>query len=950
MLSFIRRSLLLKIILVTVLVQLSMLGVKNWLYDAQVEDFMQAELPQYTQPISSLLNVVLGPPLFTEDFAQLASRTQSLPQEIPYLRYVWVDDVSDKKAAIAGHLPNTDIEPEDTSNISAALKEGVFRTSFDVTFGGEVVGHAHIGLDTRAFVKLRQERQQSLATVGIVSNLLTVLLVGAVAWVALRNLSRLQREVQRIADGDFGTPIKIHTHDEIGRLGQAFDDMRQALQKRAQEREQAETRLRAISDYSYAWEIWIDTHHRLVWTNPSCEKLTGYSEVELRQMPAFPHPLFIESNTHQTPSWQQVLTQPSGNGFESQIQRKDGQVRWVAIYWQPISDPNGKALGKRVSMVDVTERREAQDFLQRSLADLQVSEARQQELVLTSRRQQARFRALLSAMNLGILFETSDHRVEYVNPAFEDMWALDEGLNLIGLPVAELLEHSRHVFARPSHSSDHVLQVENTHETSEQFELNLADGRILTQISYPVHDSESRAIGRLWLYEDVTFERQTAEQLIYLAERDSLTGLYNRHRFQQEMERMVSISQRYRHSFALLYFDLDEFKTINDTYGHREGDTVLTRIAGELNKVVRKNDVFARLGGDEFAILTLLDDNQEDISKFAHRVVTAVSRIPFRFQGQNIRMTTSVGIAIYPDMATSPDSLVAQADAAMYQAKAQGKNTWSLYDQQRDTTVTMMEHMTWTQRIEHALENDLFKLHFQGIYRVSDRSLAHLEALVRLTDDVDPDNLYMPGQFIPVAEKTGKILAIDQWVVRNVIEMLAKHPQMPPVAVNISGRSFDDPSLPQRIRKWLLENEVQPKRLMIELTETAAVSDIQDAQRFIEALHQTGCEVCLDDFGAGFSSFAYLKHITADVLKIDGQFIHDLPNNPQNQIFLRAMLDVAKGLNKRTVAEFVETEAVLRMLSDFGIDYAQGYHLDHPQADHPAIPITTTGPGKQARP
>ena len=569
---------------------------------------------------------------------------------------------------------------------------------------------------------------------------------------------------------------------------------------------------------------------------------------------------------------------------------------------------------------------------------LQASEARQQELLVQSQRQQARFRALLSAMNLGILFETPDRRIEYVNPAFVEMWALDPELDLVGRPVAEVLEHSRHVFSRPMHSSRHVLQVEHTHEISEQFEIQLADGRILTQVSYPVHDEETRAIGRLWLYEDVTNERQTAEQLIYLAERDSLTGLYNRHRFQLEMERMIGMSQRFGHRFALLYFDLDEFKFVNDTYGHREGDTVLTRIAGELGQVVRKNDVLARLGGDEFAVVTLIDSDLEEVYQLAQRIVGAVARIPFRFRNQNIRITTSVGISIYPDLAADIETLVAQADAAMYQAKAQGKNTWSMYDRERDATSTMMAHMTWAQRIEHGLENDLFELHFQGVYRVSDRSLRHLEALVRLSDADTPGKLYMPGQFIPIAEKSGKILAIDQWVLRQVIALLARHPEMPPVAVNISGRSFDDPSLPQRIRQWLSEGGVDPGRLLVELTETAAVSDIQDAQRFIEALHQAGCTVCLDDFGAGFSSFAYLKHIAADVLKIDGQFIHDLPNNPENQIFLRAMLDVATGLHKTTVAEFVDSEAVFDMLGDFGIDLAQGYYLDKPRPDHPAIP------------
>jgi len=552
--------------------------------------------------------------------------------------------------------------------------------------------------------------------------------------------------------------------------------------------------------------------------------------------------------------------------------------------------------------------------------------------------EQARLRALLSAMHIGILFENTEHRVEYINPAFEEMWDLEPGSPLIGRPVDEVLRQSQHLITQPSNSAGTVLAVENTQETSEQFEIELADGRILSQLSYPVQDKEGRTLGRLWLYQDVTHEHQTAEQLIYLAERDSLTGLYNRHRFQIEMERLISLAERYAHRFALLYFDLDEFKLINDSYGHSEGDTVLTRIAGELTRVVRKNDILARLGGDEFAILTLIDRNLDEIQQLAQRIVNAVARIPFRCRNQNIRLTTSVGIAIYPDMAKDPETLIAQADAAMYQAKAQGKNTWSLYDRERDTPVTMMAHMNWTQRIEHGLENDLFELHFQGIYHVTSRELAHLEALLRLRDTDHEDKLFMPAQFIPIAEKNGKILAIDQWVLRKVIELLGRHPGMPPIAVNISGRSFDDPSLPHRIRRWLSESRVQPARLMIELTETAAVSDIQDAQRFIEALHQTGSRVCLDDFGSGFSSFAYLKHITADVLKIDGQFIHDLPNNPENQIFLRAMLDVAKGLHKTTVAEFVDSEAVLELIGQFGVDLAQGYFLDRPHPDHPAIP------------
>jgi len=249
----------------------------------------------------------------------------------------------------------------------------------------------------------------------------------------------------------------------------------------------------------------------------------------------------------------------------------------------------------------------------------------------------------------------------------------------------------------------------------------------------------------------------------------------------------------------------------------------------------------------------------------------------------------------------------------------------------------MVQRLSWNDRITRALENGWFELHFQGIYHAAGRTLAHLEALVRMRDPDDPGKLLMPGHFIPIAEKSGKILDIDRWVIRSCVELLASSPRIPSIAVNISARSFDEPSLPGFIADLLQQHGVAPLRLLIELTETAAVSDMQDAQRFIESLRKTGCPVCLDDFGTGFSSFAYLKHLNADVLKIDGLFIRDLPNDRDNQIFVKAIVDVARGMHKTTVAEFVESQEILEMLIAFGVDLVQGYHLDIPRADHPAL-------------
>ena len=930
------RSLTLRILLPVIGVQLLVFTVGGWVLDSSMKHHAERQFETQIQPIRALINTVLAPPLFAEDMGSLKRRANEIMEANPSLAWLVVDDTEDRVLVELGPAPH--VEPEPSATLDQGFADGTYRLGFPLRLSGEDVGFVHVGVRLDSLHAFVQSFERTLVGIGLVSLALSALLTGLTVWKRTRQLRELGEATEALTRGEVPEVVTHGHDDEVGRLARAFNTMAHVIEERRQAHDRERSRLRAIADYTFAWEIWIDPEGRLIWTNPSALRVTGYTPEELLVMEDFPRPLMSDDAACDKATWQRILREPEGGDVECPLLRRDGNCIWVSMYWQPLLDADGHLLGKRASFIDVSERRRAQESLEASLRELRAVELRQQELLARSERQQARFRALLSAMNLGILFETPEKRVEYVNPAFIDMWALDPEVNLVGRPVNEVLELSRYKFAHPMRGSRGVLHVENTHEVSEQFEIHLGDGRILTQVSYPVHDNEGRTIGRLWLYEDVTNERQTAEQLIYLAERDSLTGLYNRHRFQIEMERMIGMSQRFGHRFALLYFDLDEFKYINDTFGHREGDTVLTRIAGELAQVVRKNDVLARLGGDEFAIITLVNKDLDEVKQLAHRIVNAVARIPFRFHSQNIRITTSIGISVYPDLARDIETLVAQADAAMYQAKAQGKNTWSMYDRSRDATSTMMAHMTWAQRIEHGLESNLFELHFQGVYRVPSRELAHLEALVRLRDSDDPDNLYMPGQFIPIAEKNGKILAIDQWVVRQVIRLLAKHPAMPPVAVNISGRSFDDPSLPQRIRRWLNDAGVAPERLLVELTETAAVSDIQDAQRFIEGLHQAGCRVCLDDFGAGFSSFAYLKHITADILKIDGQFIHDLPNNPENQIFLRAMLDVATGLHKTTIAEFVDSPAVFEMLAQFGIDLAQGYYLDKPRPDHPAIP------------
>jgi len=430
--------------------------------------------------------------------------------------------------------------------------------------------------------------------------------------------------------------------------------------------------------------------------------------------------------------------------------------------------------------------------------------------------------------------------------------------------------------------------------------------------------------------------QHSLNQLEYLANHDSLTGLYNRRLLQTELVNITAHSSYQTGQHALIFLDLDDFKYLNDRHGHHIGDQILIRCANELSHAVRTEEIFARIGGDEFAFL-VLDTDPEAVAVLAERILHTLSHVPFQIEGKTLRLTASLGIALYPQHADDAESLLAHADAAMYQAKSAGKNTWRLYSVSQDSSAKMVENFSWSKRIEHAMENNLLKLFFQGIYRTADCSLAHLEVLIRMQDFSNPDMLMMPDRFIPLAEKTGLILDIDRFVISAAITLLARSERIPPLAVNVSGRSMEDPALPYFICRELESHGVDPKRLLIELTETSAVTDLHDAQNFIDVLVRNGCQLCLDDFGVGFSSFAYLKHLNVSVLKIDGLFIRNLAQDRDNQIFVKAIVDVARSMGKETIAEFVEDEITLNVLKTFGVDYVQGYYLHRPAAYHPAF-------------
>jgi len=888
-----------------------------------------------------LLTATLEASLQQGDHAGIAALFERLRRDED-ISYLVLFDAGGHPVAARGWDAARALPPPDRS-ITAPEVAAKRRFDAEVVIGaaGAPTGRLRFGVSTAYLEQARGELIRDGVLIGLAVLALSLFAMYALSYWLTRSLTQLTAASQRLAAGDLAVRLPVEGSDEVGQLTHAFNAMAAALQGRIKALADSEAKFTAIADYSYDCECWINPEGQLIWINPRVFDMFGYTPVEALGMENFPAPFISEGDVLRTVRQiRRALRGDSGQDFEFRGRRKDGSEFWAAADWRPIYDVRGSYLGIRISIRDIAQRKEAERRLETTVQELREAQSVQERYLQRAQDEHARLTALLAAMDIGILFVSHDDRVVYSNPAFTRIWAIAPGTRLIGRTSQEVLSTSACTLARAEEQGRHILRAPRQGEIFGAVEIQFSDGRLVTQQVHAVEDVYGRAVGHLWLFEDVTRQRQTADQLIYLAERDALTGLYNRHRFNEELGRMIADAQRHSSRVALLFFDLDDFKFINDTFGHRAGDAMLIRVAGEVAGQVRRNEIFARLGGDEFAIL-VPEISDEMLRVLADRITRSIALVRFQFEGQSLRLTSSLGIAVYPDHADNVEDFVARADAAMYQAKEAGKNAWRIYRSDLDTSSQMVRRMSWNDRILHALENDLMDLEFQGVYSTADRSLTHFEVLVRMRDKDRPGVLLMPAQFIPVAEKSGKILDIDRWVLRESIQMLAEVDTIPALAVNISGRSFDEPTLPQYIAGELARCGVAPRRLMVELTETSAVSDLHDAQRFIEALRQTGCGVCLDDFGTGFSSFAYLKHLQADAVKIDGLFIRDLPSDRDNQLFVQAIVSVARGLHKTTIAECVEDQATFDMLREFGVDAVQGYYLEKPRADNPLLAQAT---------
>jgi diguanylate cyclase (GGDEF)-like protein/PAS domain S-box-containing protein len=513
--------------------------------------------------------------------------------------------------------------------------------------------------------------------------------------------------------------------------------------------------------------------------------------------------------------------------------------------------------------------------------------------------------------------------------------------HMIGCEISELvganLERWSHPDDLPDGVTDPLAVLARGDEERVEFEQRYLhpDGRVITAIGTAASfiDADARKVAVIQVL-DISERKRFEGQLAYLADHDTLTGLFNRRRFAEELERELMRTRRYGGSGAVLVLDFDGFKFVNDSLGHAAGDELVGSLAATMKRFVRETDMVARTGGDEFAIL--LPEADLDAALFvSHKLLSAIRRKgTIMRDGRHARVTTSIGITLFGagDELTTEDLMV-EGDIAMYDAKAAGKDRACVYSRDEERRERIAVRQNWMYRLKDAVDRERFVLHAQPIVPICSNGVPRFELLLRMRDD--HGDLIPPGAFLYHAERFDLIQPIDYWVMSQAVTMLHDfHASGRDIslAINVSGKTLNTGAIGEHLATLMQTHEFPEGRLVVELTETVAIASIERAKELAHELRQLGCHLALDDFGAGFATFYYLKHLDFDYIKIDGEFIKRLPDTLADQLVVKAVVDIARGLGTDTIAEFVQDDATLSLLHTLGVGYAQGYHTGRPGA------------------
>jgi diguanylate cyclase (GGDEF)-like protein/PAS domain S-box-containing protein len=602
--------------------------------------------------------------------------------------------------------------------------------------------------------------------------------------------------------------------------------------------------------------------------------------------------------------------------FESvhRMRHRNGEWRWVISRARAQLDAHGRLLRLVGVELDITERKLYEEALFREKESAQIT---------------------LQSIGDGVITTDAASTIDYINPVAEQLtgWRLEDAM---GKPVEEIFRAFHEETCEPLENPLSVsIRRARPIKSVRPMLLIRRDGNELyvESTAAPIRSGSGKVGGGVLVFHDVSESRELNRRLSYHASHDLLTGLVNRREFENRLERALKSAKAREASYALCYLDLDQFKIVNDTCGHSAGDALLGQVGALLKSKVRWRDTLSRLGGDEFGI-RLESCSLDEAMRTAEILREAVRNFRFSWEERVFRLGASIGVV--PITADNEDvaSVLSAADSACAAAKELGRNRVHSFAENDIELMRRRREMQWAARINAALEEGRFELFRMPIQPLQKPETGmHYELLLRLRDE--NGRIVAPDNFIAAAERYGITPSIDRWVIENAFRWLVseadERERLSLCSINLSGQSLgDDKFLPYVIDQFH-RSGLDASKICFEITETAAVASFSQANRFIQALRELGCKFALDDFGTGLSSFGYLKHFPVDFLKIDGSFVREILHDPIDREMVRSINEIGHLTGKQTIAEFAENAEIIQMLTNIGVDYAQGYGIAQPQ-------------------
>ena len=650
----------------------------------------------------------------------------------------------------------------------------------------------------------------------------------------------------------------------------------------------------------------------IIAANPALVEMLGYDDVEDLKSAGKTTVLYVNPIDRER-VFARLEAQDVVKNFEYRLRQKDGSEIVVLENSRAIKDDSGQIIAHEGTITDITERKRAETRIFEEKERAQVT---------------------LQSIGDGVITTDADGNVDYINPVAQDLtgWDMRSARNVAVTDIMMIVnEHTRATVENP------VIRC-----LKEGRVITLAENSILITKSgdeipiqdsaAPIRDRIGNIIGSVMVFHDVSKENRLFRQLSYQASHDSLTGLINRREFENCLIGALETTRdNVEESHALLYVDLDQFKVVNDTFGHTAGDALLRQLSEQIQAKIRSTDLLARLGGDEFGIL-LERCSEERAIAVAEEIRGVIEGYRFEWQESFTTVRCSIGVVMLNSEIEDVAGVMSSADVACYSAKDMGRNQVHLY---KDSDASLRhEEMKWVSRITNAVEDDRLELFFQPIIAIGkdDNRRGHYELLLRMRDE--KGELVGPDQFIPAAERYNLMSTLDRWVIHEALSKLADRNEEGEarytLAINLSGTSLSEDRFLEFVIDELKRQKLPDGAICFEITETAAISNLSRVVHFMQTLKKLGCKFSLDDFGSGLSSFTYLKNLPVDYLKIDGQFIRNVAEDSVDESMVKAISEVGHAMGIETIAERVETKQVLDKLGSLGIEFAQGYYIARP--------------------